>query len=100
MKGLKGESKGLFGFTFFITQFLSFNFHHSSLNFSHLFGIITQFLSLNIFYTIYGPIPVSRYSFFFFSVPKLTEAKKELKTELVGKKKKKKPELKTNRPNQ
>ena len=29
--------------------------HHSSLNFSHPFGIITQFLSLNIFHTIYGP---------------------------------------------
>ena len=67
------EFKGLFGFIFFITQFpslvtrhLSLITHHSSLNFSHPFGIITQFPSLNIFHTICGPIPVSRYSFFFF----------------------------------
>ena len=29
--------------------------HHSSLNFSHPFGTITHFLSLNIFHTICGP---------------------------------------------
>ena len=73
--------------------------HHSSLNFSHPFGIITQFPSLNIFHTICEPIPVSQCSFFFLSVPKLTEAniykkKKEkknpeLKPEPVEKKKKK-----------
>ena len=90
------EFKGLFGFIFFITQFpslvtrhLSLITHHSSLNFSHPFGIITQFPSLNIFHTICGPIPISQcnfffsfllfLSFFFFSVPKLTEAKNKLK---------------------
>ena len=59
------ENKSLFGFIFSITQFPSLITHHSSLNFSHLFGIITQFPSLNIFHTICGPIPVSRYIFFF-----------------------------------
>ena len=54
--------------------------HHSSLNFSHPFGIIIQFPSLNIFHTICGPILVNRCSFFFFlfSVPKLTEAIKKI----------------------
>ena len=54
-------------------HFSSLNFHHSSLithnsslNFSHPFGIITQFPSLNIFHTICGPIHVSRCNFFFF----------------------------------
>ena len=68
--------------------------HHSSLNFSHSFGIIIQFPSLNIFHTICGPISVSRYSFFL--VPKLTEAniknKKKIKkkrTANPGKEKKK-----------
>ena len=53
--------QGLFEQGNFITQFSSLNFHHSSLtthhsslNFSHSFGIITLFLSLNIFHTIYG----------------------------------------------
>ena len=64
--------------------------HHSLLNFSHPFDIITQFPSLNIFHTICGPILVSQYIFFFL-VPKLTEAN------II---KKKTPELKTNRPNQ
>ena len=62
--------------------FLSLNFHHSSLNFSHTFGIITQFPSLNIFHTIYRPIRVSQCSFFFFfffSIPKLTEDKQKKK---------------------
>ena len=55
-----------------ITHHSSLITHNSSLNFSHPFGIITQFPSLNIFHTICGPIPVSRYSFFFFfSVPNL-----------------------------
>ena len=49
--------------------------HHSSLNFSHSFGIITQFPSLNIFHTICGSIPVSRYIFFL--VPKLTKKKSQ-----------------------
>ena len=46
----------------------SLNFHHSSLNFSHLFGIITQFPSLNIFHTICGPHtsqPVQLFLYFF-----------------------------------
>ena len=64
-----------FGYSISITHHSSFITHHSSLNFSHPFGIITQFPSLNIFHTICGPIPVTRCSFFFFfSVPKLTEA--------------------------
>ena len=63
-----------------------FIIHHLSFNFSHPFGIIIQFPSLNIFHTICGPIPVSRCSFFFlllllFSVPKLTEAIKKKKPE-------------------
>ena len=69
--------------------------HNSSLNFSHPFGIITQFPSLNIFHIICGPIPVSWYNFFFFFflVPKLTEAsiiklkkKKKNRTANPGKK--------------
>ena len=49
-----------------ITHHSSFITHNSSLNFSHPFGIITQFLSLNIFHTICGLIPVSWYSYFLF----------------------------------
>ena len=45
---------------------LSLITHHLSLNCSHPFGIITQFPSFNIFHTICGLIPISRYSFFFF----------------------------------
>ena len=102
----KKKSLGLFGFIFLITQFSSLNFHHSSLithnsslNFSHRFGIITHFPSLNIFHTICGPIPVSRYNLFSFffslSVPKLTEAniKKIIKKKIL-----KKPQ--NGRPNQ
>ena len=51
--------------------FLSLNFHHSSLNFSHPFGIITQFPSLNIFHTICGPymsVGVTFSLVFFFSL--------------------------------
>ena len=50
-----------FHHSIFVTQFpslithnSSLITHHSSLNFSHSFGIITLFLSLNIFHTIYG----------------------------------------------
>ena len=38
-----------------VTQFLSLSTYHSSLNFSHPFGTITHFPSLNIFHTICGP---------------------------------------------
>ena len=55
-----------FGYSISITHHSSFITHHSSLNFSHPFGIITQFPSLNIFHTICGPIPVNQCSFFFF----------------------------------
>ena len=75
--------------------FPSLNFYHSSLNFSHSFGIITQFPSLNIFHTICGPIPVSWYSylFFLFSVPnspKLIKKKKKKTKQPTQEKKKKK----------
>ena len=49
-----------------ITHNSSLITHYSPLNFSHPFGTITHFLSLNIFHTICGPIPVTRCSFFFF----------------------------------
>ena len=49
-----------------ITHYSSLITHHLLLNFSHPFGIIIQFPSLNIFHTICGSIPVSRCSFFFF----------------------------------
>ena len=39
--------------------------YHSSLNFSHPFGIITQFPSLNIFHTICGPYMSVGVTFFF-----------------------------------
>ena len=41
--------------------------HYLSLNFSHLFGIITQFSSLNIFHTICGTYMSIGVTFFFFS---------------------------------
>ena len=46
--------------------------HHSLLNFSHPFGIITQFLSLNIFHTVCGPYTFhcAAFCFFFFPVPR------------------------------
>ena len=74
-----------------ITHYSSLITHYLSLNFSHPFGIIIQFPSLNIFHTICGPIPVSRCNFFFllfffffvfcflFSVPKLSKAIKKIK---------------------
>ena len=77
------EIKGGVWIIFLITQFSSLITHYSSLNFSHLFGIITQFSSLNIFHTICGSILVSRCSFFLFlflfSVAKLIEVKKKKK---------------------
>ena len=71
--------------------------HNSSLNFSHPFGIITQFPSLNIFHTICGPIPVSRYSFFFFFSTQTHRKLKKKKTRTEDRpsgKKKKKPRTK------
>ena len=81
--------------------FWSLNFHHSSLITQFFIPIwhhypisITQYFSHYLWAHTYQPVQPF---FFFFLVPKLTEAKKkkkpELKTELVGKKKK--PELKT-----
>ena len=84
----------MFGFIFLSLNFyyISLITHNSSLNFSHLFGIITQFSLLNIIHTICGPMPVTRCSFFFwflFSVTKLTLAKKKKKENQPRKKKKK-----------
>ena len=43
--------------------------HHSSLNFSHLFGNITLFSSLNIFHTIYGSHTCYIFRAFLFCYP-------------------------------
>ena len=58
-------SQTLFGLFFFITQFPSLNFCHSSL-ITHHFKYYTRLApSLNIFLTISGLIPVSQCNFFF-----------------------------------
>ena len=62
--------------------FLSLNFHHSSLNFSHTFGIITQFPSLNIFHTICEPHTYhSVQLLFFFPLPSKQKPEQEKKKE-------------------
>ena len=75
--------KGLFGYIFFITQFPSLITHHSSLKFSHPFGIITQFPSHNIFFTLfvdhtYQPVQLFLF-FFFFSTQTHRSLKKKKK---------------------
>ena len=69
--------KALFGLFFFITQFPSLNFRHSSLITHHSKYYTRLALSLNfhhsIFFTLFvGPIPVTHCRLFFF-LPKLTE---------------------------
>ena len=79
--------------------------HHSLFNFSHPFGIITQFLSLNIFHTICGSYTCHSAAFcfcfcffvFFFSSTQIIESMKEERKKkssnhpnLVKKKKEKK----------
>ena len=69
-----------FRYSIFIT-------HHSLLNFSHPFDIITQFLSLNIFHTVCGPYTCHNATFcfcfcffvflFFFSNTQIIESMKE-----------------------
>ena len=75
-------------------KILSLNFRHSIsithnllLNFSHPFGIITQFPSLNIFHTVCGPYTCHSATFcfcfcffvflFFFSNSQIIESMKE-----------------------
>ena len=64
--------------------FLSLNFHHSSFIIHHLKYYICLAPSLishhSIFFTLFvGPIPVTRYNFFFFSIPKFTEPSEKKK---------------------
>ena len=85
-KSLRGCLDSFFDYLISITR-------HSSLNFSHSFGIINQFPSLNIFHTICGSIPVSRCSFFFlfvFNTQTHQSFKKKKKTNSQPRKRKKK----------
>ena len=81
----------MFNLFFLVTQFPSLITHHSKI--LCLFGTITYFPSLNIFHTICGSHTCHQCSFFFSSVPKLTEPNEK-------KEKKKEKEETQNRSNQ
>ena len=99
-------TKGLFGCFFFITQFPSLNFRHSSLiNLKYPTRLAPSLTCHHsIFFILFmGPIPITRCSLFiyFFSIPKLTKSsKKKKKTPNPVKEEEKKDKRKKKEPSQ